>query len=267
MAAGKRLAHHVEQVAYLAVDDHGVEAFLAAEVLVDDRLRHLGATGDLLDRGAVETPLGEQGTGDLDELITPLGGGHPMSRRPSAPTAVGGLGHARHSASPPRQLAQSTRCAQVVVGAVTRLASIRSLTGHRTSWTQPSFSSAQMIRAEVSIWPRSTPCRAQVGSAWCRLCHDSPIDGIASHQTLPDLSRLLKGRLPTVWQIELIDQVTWWSIATRTRLAQKNAVRAPCHDIVHSPPAIGGMRSDTAVHSGNCREIRTRSRSFSRSGA
>src|SRR5918999_829112 len=124
-----------------------------------------------------------------------------------------------------------------------------------------------MMRAEVSSWPRRTPCRAQVGSAWWRLCHDSPIDGIASQQTLPDLSRLLKGRLPTVWQIELIDQVTWCSIATRTRLAQKNAVSAPCHDMVQRPPAIGGTSRDTATHNGNWREIRTMSRSLSRSGA
>ena len=54
-----------------------------------------------------------------------------------------------------------------------------------------------MTLAEVSYWPRMTPCRAQVGSAWWRLCQDSPIEGIASHQTLPDMSRLLKGRAPT----------------------------------------------------------------------
>src|SRR4051794_41535490 len=123
---------------------------------------------------------------------------------------------------------------------------MRSLTGQRTSWTRPSFSMAQMIRAEVSSCPRSTPCRAQVGSAWCRLCQDSPIDGMASHQTLTDLSRVRNGRLPNVWQMELIDQVTWCNKETRTRLPQKNAVSAPCHDHDHRPPTSAGSRSDTA---------------------
>jgi hypothetical protein len=36
----------------------------------------------------------------------------------------------------------------------------------------------------MSIWPGCTPWRAQVGSAWCRLCQDSPMDRIASGQTL-----------------------------------------------------------------------------------
>src|SRR3954451_6484712 len=88
--------------------------------------------------------------------------------------------------------------------ALTRRASRRSWTGQRTSQTQPIFSKNRMVRAEVSSCPFSTPCRAQVGSEWCRLCQDSPWLRIASHQTLPDLSRLLNGRLPIVWQIELI---------------------------------------------------------------
>ena len=67
-----------------------------------------------------------------------------------------------------------------------------------------------------------------VGSAWCRLCQDSPIEGIASHHTLPERSRVANGLVPIVWQIELIDQVTWCSTATRTRLAQNSAVAAPC---------------------------------------
>ena len=46
--------------------------------------------------------------------------------------------------------------------------------GQRTEVAQPSFSNTWITRAEMSTWPRSTPCRAQVGSAWCRLCHDSP---------------------------------------------------------------------------------------------
>src|SRR4051794_796073 len=102
----------------------------------------------------------------------------------------------------------------------------------RTSLTQPNFSMIQITRAEMSIWPGSTPCRAQVGSAWWELCQDSPIDRMASGQKFAALSRLAKGRAPIMWQIELIDQVTWCRNDTRTRPAQKNAVTAPHHDQV-----------------------------------
>src|SRR5947208_1677751 len=74
------------------------------------------------------------------------------------------------------------------------LPAMRSADGQRTSYARCSFSNVQMTRAEESSWPLSTPWRAAVGSAWCRLCQDSPIDGIASHATLPDLSRALNGR-------------------------------------------------------------------------
>src|SRR2546425_1213347 len=90
--------------------------------------------------------------------------------------------------------------------------------------------SANSLRP-MSIWPLSTPCLAQVGSAWCRLCQDSPKDRIASQETFLDLSLTSNSSLPKVWQIELIDQVTWCRKAIRTRLAQKNAVTAPCQDI------------------------------------
>src|SRR6476620_4414392 len=110
-----------------------------------------------------------------------------------------------------------------------------------------------MTAAEMSICPGSTPWRAAVGSAWCRLCHDSPIESTASHQTLPDLSRLLNGRSPIVWQIELIDQVTWCSSETRTRDAQKKAVSAPCQLIDQSPPTMAGTRIEPATMRGKAR--------------
>src|SRR6266700_1473089 len=100
-----------------------------------------------------------------------------------------------------------------------------------------------MTRALGSSWPCSAPCRAQVGSAWCRLCQDSPNDAIASHDTFRDLSRTSNSSLPKVWQMELMAQVTWCSSATRTRLPQKKAVTAPCQDIPHRPPIseqVGG---------------------------
>src|SRR5450432_604923 len=100
-----------------------------------------------------------------------------------------------------------------------------------------------MTRALWSIWPLSTPCLAQVGSAWCRLCQDSPNEAIASQETFRDLSRTSNYSLPKVWQIELIAQVTWFSSATRTRLAQKKAGTAPHQDIDHRPPMSAGASS------------------------
>ena len=60
VAAGERAGDGVEQALHLAVDDDGVQALLAAEVLVDDRLGDAGLRGDLLDRGALQALLGEQ---------------------------------------------------------------------------------------------------------------------------------------------------------------------------------------------------------------
>src|SRR5215469_598201 len=138
--------------------------------------------------------------------------------------------------------------------------------GHRTSYAQPSFSQNQISRAAVSIWPRSAPCRAQVGSEWCRLCQDSPKDRIASQFTFRDLSLTSNSSLPNVWQIELIDQVTWCKKATRTRLPQKNAVSAPCQDKDHSPPISAGASRVAATSCGNALEILTIFASDSRSG-
>src|SRR5258708_36296553 len=138
-----------------------------------------------------------------------------------------------------------------------------SSSGQRTSWAQPSFSATQITLAAVSICPLSAPCLAQVGSAWCRLCQDSPNDRIASQLTFRDLSRTSNSALPNVWQMELIDQVTWCKNATRTRLAQKNAVTAPSQDHDHSPPIAAGASKDTADSHGNHREIRTMSGSAS----
>src|ERR1700712_5199853 len=114
--------------------------------------------------------------------------------------------------------------------------------GQRTFVAQPNFSKIQMVRAEMSSWPRKTPCRAQVGSAWCRLCQDSPNDRNASGQKFADLSRAANGRSPIMWQIELTDQVTWWSNAIRTRPAQKKQVSAPIQDIVSRPPMTAGPK-------------------------
>src|SRR5580704_9299221 len=123
-----------------------------------------------------------------------------------------------------------------------------------------------MTRALGSSWPFSAPCRAHVGSAWCRLCQDSPNDAMASHATLRDLSRTSNSSLPKVWQMELIDQVTWCSSAIRTRLPQKNAVSAPCQDIPHRPPISAGSSRDTATIAGKSLSTALIRRSASRSG-
>ena len=60
----------------LPVDDDGVQALLAAEVLVDHRFGHLGAGRHLLHTRGVEAALGEQSAGHGDELLAPLAGAH-----------------------------------------------------------------------------------------------------------------------------------------------------------------------------------------------
>jgi len=61
-------------VLHLAVDDHRVQALLAAEVLVHDGFRDLGALGDLLDRRRLVAALREHGAPDVDQLRAPCGG-------------------------------------------------------------------------------------------------------------------------------------------------------------------------------------------------
>ena len=119
----------------------------------------------------------------------------------------------------------------------------------------------------MSIWPRFTPCRAQVGSAWCRLCHDSPKESTASHQTFAERSRAANGRVAAMWQIELIDQVTWCSSATRTSPAQKNAVSAPHQDQLTRPPMQRGQAEADQRQQQEQPVDGAMSRSASRSGA
>ena len=57
--AGERPRHQVVQAFHLAVHDHRVEPFLAAEVLVDHRLGHARGVGDLLNGRALEAAFGQ----------------------------------------------------------------------------------------------------------------------------------------------------------------------------------------------------------------
>jgi hypothetical protein len=89
---------------------------------------------------------------------------------------------------------------------------------------------------------------------------------MANGQTLVERSRWVHGRSPIMWQIELIDQVTWCSRPTRTSPAQKNAVSAPHHDQESSPPRAAGTSRVATDQTMNSRSTRAMSRSASRSG-
>jgi hypothetical protein len=56
---------HREQPLHLAVDHDGVQPFLAAEVLIHDRLGNTGLRGHFLDGRAFESSLGEQSPTDV----------------------------------------------------------------------------------------------------------------------------------------------------------------------------------------------------------
>jgi hypothetical protein len=81
----------------------------------------------------------------------------------------------------------------------------------------------------MSICFGSSPCTAEAGNAWWPLCHDSPNDGSASSQTFRLSSRVLNGRLPYTWQIELIEKVTCWKRKIRISPPQTIASRPACH--------------------------------------
>jgi hypothetical protein len=70
---------HGRQPLDLAVNDHRVQAFLAAEVLVHHGLGNAGLSGDLLDRGALESPLSEQPPPDVEKLLPPFLASHSLS--------------------------------------------------------------------------------------------------------------------------------------------------------------------------------------------
>src|SRR5579875_1912841 len=66
--------------------------------------------------------------------------------------------------------------------------------------------------------------------------------------------------------MELIDHVTWCRKAIRTRLAQKKAVSAPCHDHDQRPPIAAGASSETSTSPQKPLEMRRMSESASQSG-
>src|SRR3954454_15625791 len=92
------------------------------------------------------------------------------------------------------------------------------------------------------------------------------MDRTASGQKLCDRSRERNGRLPIMWQIELMDHVTWLEIARRTSPPQKKPVSTPAQDHEMSPPSTAGSNRLTATQMPNVLLTRTLARSASRSG-
>ena len=99
-----------------------------------------------------------------------------------------------------------------------------------TFHASPSFSSPVITQPPGSIAASSffMPWNAELGNAWWLLCQLSPNEIRLSSQTLRDSSELLKFRRPQKWQIELIENVTWWSRKMRIAPPQRSAVSAPC---------------------------------------
>ena len=77
---------------HLSVDDDGVQAFLASEVLVDHRLGDLRPGGDLLDAGRAEAFFGEQGTPHGHQLLAAREAAHSCPLLSHAPSITRGAG-------------------------------------------------------------------------------------------------------------------------------------------------------------------------------
>ena len=70
--AGDGLGEGVEQLLSRLGDDLAIEVALGLEVLVEDRLGEARFLGDLVHRGRLEAPLGEDSTGHQQELLASL---------------------------------------------------------------------------------------------------------------------------------------------------------------------------------------------------
>src|SRR5262252_5824358 len=78
-----------ERAFLLAIHHDRVQAFLAAEVLVDGGLGNSGLRRDLLDGRAFEAPLGEKPAADVEQLLPALPAGHALA----VIIASGRIGH------------------------------------------------------------------------------------------------------------------------------------------------------------------------------
>jgi hypothetical protein len=77
---GQGIGDRPEKALDLAIDHHGIQTLLAAEVFVDNGFGDSRLGRDLLDGGALEALVGEQAAPDPDQLLSPLTPGHAGSR-------------------------------------------------------------------------------------------------------------------------------------------------------------------------------------------
>ena len=85
-AAGRRvladevLTPDLAQLGEVAFEQATVEVLLGGEVVIEDGRRHPAAAGDLVDRGALVTALGEERRGRVFNRLAALGGTEALSR-------------------------------------------------------------------------------------------------------------------------------------------------------------------------------------------
>ena len=92
---------------------------------------------------------------------------------------------------------------------------------------QPQPAQARITRPETSNSHQRRPWNAERGNAWWLLCQASPMEGVASQNTLPEWSSVAKRRLPKKWQIEFTLNVAWWNRKTRAKPPHRAADNAP----------------------------------------
>ena len=120
--------------------------------------------------------------------------------RPGAPARGSAIVGSRRVTGSGGAVAQ----APVTVGRAAATArAARASASARRRPSRPSRTS-RIRRALRSICPCSTPWRAQVGSAWCRLCHDSPK---RQDRQPPDVARLVAATRTACSPIDVADRV------------------------------------------------------------
>jgi hypothetical protein len=109
------------------------------------------------------------------------------------------------------------------------------------------------------------PWRADVGNAWWLLCHPSPKAITPKKRLLRLWSWVSKGRVPQMWQTELMLHVRWCTMQMRTNPPQSTPSRAAVHELVMAPAMTPGTSSPSATQSGNKALIARTRRSARRS--
>ena len=256
MPGGQRAGDPVQQRADLAVDDDRVEAFLAAEVLVDHRLGHL-RPGPRPPRPRCASKPRSANSCAADAISCSRRWAEDIRTR-SGVCGAGGRGWPVPLRIAPRRSPCIAQCPRSRRSDVIGMASRRACAalacergpalGQRTSGTQPNFSKARSAGRRCRSARVRTPCRAQVGSAWCRLCQLSPKDRMASGQ------KLRPGRLAGLERalaVHVADRVDRPGHVVQQRRPgpgrpRRTRVSAPRHDQVTSPPISGRQQQRDA---------------------